>query len=134
MNPMKLLHTLAAFFTVVLPAVAQFTEINAGLPAPPYPCVAWGDYDNDGDLDVLIAGEGKKDTRFATIYKNTGGTFVDSGIALLGVGRATAAWGDFDNDGDLDLAITGETGNGGVATRVYRNDGNVFHRGKRQFC
>lgn len=109
-----------------LPAVAQFTEIASPLPKPPFACVAWGDYDGDGDLDVLVAGEGKQNTSFSTIYRNTAGVFADSGVALLGLGRAVAAWGDFDNDGDLDLAMSGEKTGGGLATRIYRNNGGTF--------
>src|ERR1051325_1952464 len=116
----------ALFFIAAWPAAAQFTEVNLGLPKPPFPCVAWGDCDGDGDLDVLVAGQGKQDINFSTIYRNTAGTFTDSGIVLLGLARASAAWGDFDNDGDLDLAMTGLTSAGLVATRVYRNDGATF--------
>src|SRR4051812_1177885 len=90
----------------------QFTEIAPGLPTSAQPCVIWGDYDGDGRLDLLVAGLGKRDVPFTTIYKNTIGGFVDSGIALMGLSRATAAWGDFDGDGDLDLAMTGLDING----------------------
>jgi hypothetical protein len=86
-----------------------------------------GDYDGDGDLDVLVTGSGSHDIAFSTIYKNTGGPFTDSGIVLLGLSRATAAWGDFDGDGDLDLAMTGLTTGATIpTTRIYRNDGGVF--------
>ena len=108
------------------PAAAQFTEFDPGLAKPPFPCVAWGDYDGDGDLDVLVAGLGKHDVAFTTLYKNSGGTFTDSGIVLLGLSRATAAWGDFDGDGDLDLAMTGLTTAGVPTTVIYRNDGGTF--------
>jgi len=109
------------------PARAQlFTELNAGLAAPPFPCVAWGDYDGDGDLDLLIAGLGKRDVAFTTLYRNDGGVFHDSGIAITGMSRASAAWGDFDGDGDLDLAMTGLLTGGAPATRIYRNDGGTF--------
>jgi len=108
-------------------AAAQFTELTPGLAAPPFPCVTWADYDGDGDLDLLIAGLGKRDIAFATLYRNDGGgTFIDSGIALLGLSRATAAWGDFDGDGDLDLAMTGLTTAGLPTTHVYRNTGGTF--------
>ena len=54
------------------PVAAQlFTEIAPGLPAMARPCVAWGDYDGDGDLDVLLAGNtGTAGVDFLGIYRN----------------------------------------------------------------
>ena len=107
-----------------------FTETFPGLPEKFIPCVTVGDYDGDGDLDALVAANGRHDIPFSTIYTNSGGTFTDSGIALLGLSRATAAWGDFDGDGDLDLAMTGVENSGAFTgptrTRIYRNDGAIF--------
>ena len=104
----------------------HFTEVDPGLPKPPYPCVVAGDYDGDGDPDLLVTGSGKHDVPFTTIYDNVGGTFTDSGIVLLGLSRASAAWGDFDGDGDLDLAITGLSISQAATTVIYRNDGATF--------
>jgi hypothetical protein len=39
----------------------QFTEVDPHLPKYLQPCVAWGDYDGDGKLDVLVAGLGSHD-------------------------------------------------------------------------
>jgi hypothetical protein len=90
-------------------------------------CVAVGDYDGDGDLDVLVAGSGSHDSAFTTIYKNTGGTFTDSGIVLLGLSRGSAAWGDYDNDGDFDLMIIGYDPVAQVHRSIlYRNDAGTF--------
>jgi hypothetical protein len=126
------LPAIVTLLALIIPLLApsraggQFVELDPGLAKPPYPCVAWGDYDGDGDLDVLVAGLGSHDIAFTKIYKNSGGTFTDSGIVLLGLSRASAAWGDFDGDGDLDLAMTGLTTAGLPTTRVYRNDGGTF--------
>ncbi len=128
---MKTLLTYSLLAIAAFPALAQqFTEIAPNLPEKLFPCIAVGDYDGDGDLDVLVAANGKHDIPFSTIYKNTGGVFSDSGIVLPGLSRATAAWGDFDGDGDLDLAMTGVENNGAFTgstrTRIYRNDGGTF--------
>lgn len=67
----------------------------------------WGDYDRDGDPDLLIGGE-ESDTFQTRLYRNDGNaTFRNvTSQTLGGVGTiAAAAWGDADNDGDLDLAV-----------------------------
>jgi uncharacterized protein (DUF2141 family) len=120
---------LCAVCAVVLSdkAVAQlFTEVNPGLPAMSRPCVVWGDYDGDGDLDVLVAGPGRQDVSVTTIYNNNGGTFTDSGVVVFPLQFATAAWGDFDGDGDLDLAMIGLSTAQVPTTRIYRNDHGTF--------
>ncbi|MCX6335395.1 MAG: VCBS repeat-containing protein [Bacteroidia bacterium] len=87
-----------------------------------YSSVAWGDYDNDGDLDILLTGE-TGSGRCSKIYLNNGNnSFTEqTGIDLTGVSHSSAAWGDYDNDGDLDILLTGETGSGPVS-KIYRNE------------
>jgi hypothetical protein len=79
---------------------------------------AWGDCDNDGDLDVFISGADNEG-----LYINDGdGDFTNEGAArgLSGFNDPIGAdWGDVDNDGDLDLIIALN----GVASRLYINDG-----------
>lgn len=66
--------------------------------------VAAGDFDNDGDSDLVVANYGRN-----TFYANNGdGTFSDISAALESDGdhwSSSAAWGDFDHDGDLDLYV-----------------------------
>ncbi len=89
---------------------------------------AWGDYDNDGDLDLIVMGYRLIGTEAHTIlYRNDGaGQFLNSGQVFADLGQGNVSWGDYDNDGDLDLAMIG-TPNNGSFTRVfklYRNNGN----------
>ena len=103
-----------------------FTDIGAGLPGVGEASVAWGDYDNDGDLDILLTGEVFGATRIARVYRNDGGTFTDIAAGLPGVANGSAAWGDYDNDGDLDILLNGDPFSGDSISRVYRNDGGTF--------
>ena len=114
-------------------ASAQFTDTNPHMSASNFGCVLPGDYDHDGNVDVLVMGKGSHDIAFTTLYRNVGGVFTDSGAVLLGLWPASAsaaqsgAWGDYDGDGDLDLALTGLTTAGVPTTIVYRNDSGVFN-------
>ena len=81
--------------------------------------VAWGDWDGDGDLDLAV---GNRD-QANRVYENDG---LGQPSSLTPVwtsadtdDTASVAWGDWDGDGDLDLAA----GNNGQPNRVYENDG-----------
>ena len=73
----------------------------------------WGDYDRDGDPDLLIGGEEEPSFQ-VVLYRNEGNlAFTNvTASALPSVDQISAAdWGDYDADGDLDLAIgLGDTG------------------------
>jgi FtsP/CotA-like multicopper oxidase with cupredoxin domain len=109
-----------------------FVDVGGGLPGVDPASLAWGDYDNDGDLDLLIAGRDTGGVPISRIYRNTGGVFADIGAGLTGVYSSPpttshyAAWGDYDNDGDLDLVISGTDGASNPVTLLYRNDGGSF--------
>jgi len=101
-----------------------FTDIAAGLAGVQYASVAWGDYDNDGDLDILLTGESLGGPT-SIVYRNDEGVFIDIAAGLTGVERSSVCWGDYDNDGDLDILLTGDTGSG-PASLIYRNDDGLF--------
>ncbi len=67
--------------------------------------VAWGDYNNDGRLDLAVANGDFQSADQNYLYINNGnGSF--SEVAEFGLGSTDAvAWGDYDNDGDLDVAV-----------------------------
>ena len=68
---------------------------------------SWGDFDDDGDDDLLTTG--------GHLYRNDEGRFVDiseeSGVALAREtgGGSGGVWGDYDNDGCLDLLMFEES-------------------------
>jgi len=94
--------------------------------------VAWGDYDDDGDLDVLITGWLGTSSNYASrIYRNENGKFSDSGIVLRGLSAGTshsAEWMDLDNDNDLDVIITGSITSNPLEAKtiIYENLGGKF--------
>jgi tetratricopeptide (TPR) repeat protein len=86
----------------------------------------WGDLDNDGYLDLVVANGVLKDGSVPQVYRNNrDGTFANVTKAA-GIDEPPAwgaigiALGDYDRDGDLDILING-LGDG--PNRLYRNDG-----------
>ena len=82
----------------------------------------WIDYDNDRDIDMFIAkcGGGPINQLFTN---NGDGTYTDTAPAQgLDDGMQTwsSAWGDYDNDGDMDAYIGASSG----TSKLLRNDGN----------
>ena len=87
--------------------------------------VAWGDIDNDGDLDLIVGNGGGSNPygQASKVYKNIGFTnYLTESSALSEIISHTRsiAWGDIDGDGDLDLAV----GNYDEENQIFENDGN----------
>ena len=98
-----------------------FEDTNNAFSGVYYSDASTGDYDNDGDIDILITGD-TGSIKIATLYLNTGGSFTeDTSVSLTGVFNSTGTFGDYDNDGDLDILIAGDTGSTKL-TILYRNN------------
>ena len=91
---------------------------------------AWGDFDNDGDLDLYVGFRPGQPNR---LYRNDGGRLTDVAVEM-GVaddeGTRAVAWGDYDADGRLDLFVGYTAGPGEtdakIPNRIYRNNGGRF--------
>lgn len=89
----------------------------------------WIDYDNDGDQDLFIAKcrGGSSGAKFNELHRNNGdGTFTD--VSILSNLRDplqtwSAAWADFDNDGDMDVIVGASSFTDG-GHKYMRNNGD----------
>ncbi|MEO5718755.1 MAG: VCBS repeat-containing protein, partial [Chthoniobacterales bacterium] len=127
----------ATFVDVTATAFPGITTPQRGTSA------SWGDYDNDGYLDLYVTNHqaipgtaaGTQDRLF---HNNGNGTFTDVSSLLLG-GDANgdgfddnlggfgfiASWTDFDRDGDLDIFLINDCPFGPIGTKFFRNDGGT---------
>jgi len=82
----------------------------------------WADYDNDGDQDLFVPNGNGQNNAF---YINNGdGTFTKDTISIIandGLNCVASCWGDYDNDGYLDLFVS--NGSNGQ-NLLYHNDGD----------
>jgi hypothetical protein len=91
----------------------------------------WIDYDNDGLSDMFIAkcrGAGSVASIDQLWHNNGNGTFTDVAPAMNLTDYQqswSSAWGDFDNDGDMDVMIGASSFSGG-GHKLMRNDGTTF--------
>ena len=114
----------------------SFSDVTreSGLATPAYPSqsAAWADYDNDGDLDLFSCNESIPESQEdsagivypSQLFENDGnGGFANvalrAGVTNMRYCKGSA-WGDYDNDGDMDLYLS----NYADDNRLYRNDGD----------
>lgn len=86
-----------------------------------------GDYDNDGDLDIITMGL-NSGIYYTLIYNNDGaGNFTLSPITFNDNYRnGQVEFIDYDNDNDLDIFISGLVESGAYKSRLYQNNSNTF--------
>jgi PKD repeat protein len=96
------------------------------LPGVTYSSVTWTDYDNDSDLDLLITGENQSSVYISKIFRNEGSNIFTEqpGIQLSGVKQSSVAMGDYDNDGFLDILLSGLNSSNQNISKIYRNNQN----------
>lgn len=122
----------SSYLTVLFNDNGAFTiDTSSNINIYGYSNLALGDYDNDQDIDVLVAGQSPLSAgnpnagSFTKIYENDGtGHFTQLGVPnLVGLNFVQLNWVDMDNDGDLDIFENGNDTSGYASTSIYRNDG-----------
>jgi enediyne biosynthesis protein E4 len=113
--------------TITLGVDPTFTKITTGpLVTDSTPLFAgiFGDYDGDGFPDLLVFFGSSAGRRSPKLYRNNGGgTFtevVGDATASVSVNCTSACFGDYDNDGNLDLFMAAPTGN-----LLFHNNGDA---------
>lgn len=106
----------------------QFKATDNNLIGLEFGSIDWGDYNKDGKLDLLLTGSYLTKERgdhgyvyvehpVTKIYSYIGDDkFVEISSTLQNISHGDAKWGDYDNDGDLDILIAGD-----YNTLLYNN-------------
>ena len=76
---------------------------NSDFPMLYEAAAAWGDYDNDGYLDLLLSGVGAEGVQTLLFKNNGGNSFTKIATTFPGLRSSNATWFDYNNDGNLDL-------------------------------
>jgi uncharacterized repeat protein (TIGR01451 family) len=100
--------------------VRTFTQVAATGQLSRTTSLDWGDWDNDGDLDLAVGNYGEPDQIFVNLDSSPGNPqFFWLWSSEESLNTTGIAFGDKDNDGDLDLAVSqdGPTLNG-----IYENN------------
>jgi enediyne biosynthesis protein E4 len=85
---------------------------------------SWGDYDNDGDFDLFVT---NSENQKNFLFRNDGGFSFTRILSDPSVNEngyfACSGWGDYDNDGDLDMFVTQAYGPANVYLKnhLYKN-------------
>ncbi|MBQ0768493.1 MAG: VCBS repeat-containing protein [Bizionia sp.] len=94
----------------------------------------WTDYDNDGDVDLFISkcngGGASASARYNQLHQNDGfGNFTDVSVAAGlydPIQTWSSAWGDFDNDGWMDIFVGASTFVDGAHKLMHNNQDGTF--------
>lgn len=115
-------------------AIAQSFHLSSDVLVPAYQGkINWVDLDSDADLDLLYCGFTEDAPGFRTfVYRNDNGAFTKVNTNLPNIRNGSYAWGDFDNDNDPDILITGLSESGNISA-LYQNNGALNFTLKESF-
>jgi hypothetical protein len=105
----------------------SFSDVTGGLPSFAPDAAMWGDYDNDGRMDILARGQkyifpSQPPRSYSAVARNNGnGTFTYGEFPLPEIWSSAGGWIDVDGDHRLDVVISGN-GRTGPKSIIYHNE------------
>jgi hypothetical protein len=95
---------------------------------------------DEEDETIIVTPGSSVSNVVSSITEETTITLLDNSITLTqkddpfnGLSKSSVSWGDFDNDGDKDVAIMGQSNTTGAFTDIYKNDEGTFSRMDQNF-
>ena len=120
------------------PSTGKFDDVTPSVMRPTqtsFISSSWVDYDNDGDMDLYACNMIDGSIHHNFLFQNNSTTSTVSFTEMSGVGTLVtddyetsgSAWGDVDNDGDLDVFVTNKPDNNQnqIPSTLYKNDGKT---------
>lgn len=103
-----------------------FQALNAGMKGLELGSIDFGDFDNDGDYDILLTGRNADNLCQTCIYRNEDMTFVEIDLGLMQLASGDGRWLDLNNDRILDIVLSGIDNNGQARSAVYFGDSHSY--------
>lgn len=88
--------------------------------------LAWGDYNNDGLMDLAVMGRKEDGSSFTAIYQNKAGVLTDLGLTNIPLLNGDLKWADINNDGWLDLLAVGQFSASRNRVQLFTNRKSFF--------
>mgnify|MGYP000208024265 CR=1 FL=1 len=100
-----------------------FTDLNLTNKSFRYGDIKWVDINNDGWLDLAIIGQSASAVSFQLLINNQGVFEVNTPSSVAGLKYSNIAFGDYDNNGTLDMFTAGQDLTNNARSYIYKNDG-----------
>jgi len=118
---------LLIIFLITISSYSQsFDDTGESFVGVSFGAASFVDYNQDGNIDILITGSDGVNSSSTKLYKNDGHNFFEvSGTGFPDVTFAAIDWADFNNDGHDDLLIAGYIeGVEEAVTKIFKNNGD----------
>jgi hypothetical protein len=101
-----------------------FENLNLTIRPFRYGDIKWVDLNNDSWLDIAIIGQpGGAGVSFQTLINNKGVFEINTPTSVNGLKKSNMAFGDYDNNGTIDMFTSGQDAVGIAKSYLYTNDG-----------